>query len=179
MGLELCPIQDRLCSRRPSRRCQNRDCWGRGRRSVLRLGERSESSPDSMITSPVPTTEAPSSTGSDICPCNRLLVHADGRGVGWHTFRHTYSTLLGSVGTESKVMQELLRHSTIRSTLDVYTQAITPAKQNAQAAVMSLGLLFSVKSGTIYKDAAPGRIWVQFGCKNAPKFTDFSSPNHP
>ena len=57
---------------------------------------------------------------------------------GWHTFRHTYSTLLRSVGTEFKVMQELLRHSTIRSTLDVYTQATTPAKQNAQAAVMSL-----------------------------------------
>lgn len=57
---------------------------------------------------------------------------------GWHTFRHTYSTLLRSVGTEFKVMQELLRHSTIRSTLDVYTQAITPAKQSAQAAVMSL-----------------------------------------
>jgi len=47
--------------------------------------------------------------------------------VGWHTFRHTYSTLLRSVGTEFKVMQELLRHSTLRSTLDVYTQAITPA----------------------------------------------------
>jgi integrase len=57
---------------------------------------------------------------------------------GWHTFRHTYSTLLRSVGTEFKVMQELLRHSTIRSTLDVYTQAVTAAKQNAQAAVMSL-----------------------------------------
>src|SRR5690348_8602247 len=25
---------------------------------------------------------------------------------GWHTFRHTYSTLLRSVGTEFKVMQE-------------------------------------------------------------------------
>lgn len=48
--------------------------------------------------------------------------------IGWHTFRHTYSTLLRSVGTEFKVMQELLRHSTLRSTLDVYTQAITPAK---------------------------------------------------
>ena len=57
---------------------------------------------------------------------------------GWHTFRHTYSTLLRSAGTEFKVMQELLRHSTIRSTLDLYTQAITSAKQNAQAAVMSL-----------------------------------------
>lgn len=56
---------------------------------------------------------------------------------GWHTFRHTYSTLLRSVSTEFKVMQELLRHSTIRSTLDVYTQAITPAKQSAQGAVMS------------------------------------------
>jgi hypothetical protein len=72
LGLKLCPIQDRLCSRRPSRRCQNRDCLGRGRRSVLRLGERSESSPDSMITSPRSTTEVPSSTGSGICPCNRL-----------------------------------------------------------------------------------------------------------
>lgn len=35
-------------------------------------------------------------------------------------------------------MQELMRHSTLRSTLDVYTQAITPAKHAAQAAVLSL-----------------------------------------
>ena len=57
---------------------------------------------------------------------------------GWHTFRHSYSTLLRSVGTEFKVMQELLRHSSFRSTLDVYTQAVTPAKHAAQAAVISL-----------------------------------------
>jgi integrase len=59
---------------------------------------------------------------------------------GWHTFRHTYSTLLRSVGTEFKVMQELLRHSSLRSTLDVYTQAITSSKHAAQDAVMSLVL---------------------------------------
>jgi integrase len=35
-------------------------------------------------------------------------------------------------------MQELLRHSSLRSTLDVYTQAITPANYPAQAAVVSL-----------------------------------------
>jgi integrase len=52
--------------------------------------------------------------------------------------RHSYSTLLRSVGTEFKVMQELLRHSSFRSTLDVYAQAVTPAKHAAQAAVMSL-----------------------------------------
>src|SRR6267142_629639 len=38
--------------------------------------------------------------------------------IGWHTFRHTYSTLLRSTGAELKIMQELLRHSTIRVTLD-------------------------------------------------------------
>ena len=58
--------------------------------------------------------------------------------IGWHTFRHTYSTLLRSVGTEFKVMQELLRHSSSRTTLDIYTQAVTPAKHAAQAAVLSL-----------------------------------------
>ena len=58
--------------------------------------------------------------------------------IGWHTFRHTYSTLLRSVGTEFKVMQELMRHSSLRSTMDIYTQAVTPAKHAAQAAVLSL-----------------------------------------
>lgn len=58
--------------------------------------------------------------------------------IGWHTFRHTYSTLLRSVGAEFKVMQELMRHSTLRTTMDVYTQAVAPAKQAAQAAVLAL-----------------------------------------
>jgi len=63
--------------------------------------------------------------------------------IGWHTFRHTYSTLLRSVGTEFKVMQELLRHSSLRFTMDIYTQAVTPAKRAAQATVLSL--VFSVE----------------------------------
>src|SRR6266853_2095828 len=57
---------------------------------------------------------------------------------GWHTFRHTYSTLLRRVGTEFKVMQELLRHSSFRSTLGVYTQAVSLAKHAAQAAMLAL-----------------------------------------
>jgi hypothetical protein len=36
----------------------------------------------------------------------RVNIH---KHIGWHTFRHTYSTLLRSVGAEFKVMQELLR----------------------------------------------------------------------
>ncbi len=58
--------------------------------------------------------------------------------IGWHTFRHTYSTLLRSTGAELKIMQELLRHSTIRVTLDTYKQAVTTEKRNAQKAVVAL-----------------------------------------
>ena len=54
------------------------------------------------------------------------------------TFRHTYSTLLRSVSAEFKVMQEMMRHSSLHSTLNVYTQAVTPAKHEAQAAFLSL-----------------------------------------
>jgi integrase len=70
----------------------------------------------------------------------RPVAHSAGnqKPFGWHTFRHTYSTLLRSVGTEFKVMQELLRHSSLRSTLDVYTQAISPAKHATQPAVLAL-----------------------------------------
>jgi len=58
--------------------------------------------------------------------------------IGWHTFRHTYSTLLRSTGAELKIMQELLRHSTIRVTLDTYTHAVTSEKRSAQEAVVAL-----------------------------------------
>jgi hypothetical protein len=46
-------------------------------------------------------------------------------------------------------MQELLRHSSFRSTLDVYTQAVTPAKHAAQAAVMSLVFTFDEDGGVL------------------------------
>src|SRR5205085_9151205 len=61
-----------------------------------------------------------------ILPTARKLGIA--KRIGWHTFRHTYSTLLRSTGAELKTMQKLLRHSTIRVTLDTYTQAVTTGK---------------------------------------------------
>jgi len=54
------------------------------------------------------------------------------RRVGWHTFRHTYSTLLRANGEDVKVVQELLRHANSKITMDVYTQALSPAKRKAQ-----------------------------------------------
>ena len=58
--------------------------------------------------------------------------------IGWHTFRHTYSTLLRAAGVDIKVMQELLRHASSRVTMDTYTQAVTSAKRKAQSLVVGL-----------------------------------------
>jgi integrase len=56
--------------------------------------------------------------------------------MSWHTFRHTFSTLLKGNGEDVKVVQELLRHSTAKMTLDTYTQALSPQKRAAQSKVV-------------------------------------------
>jgi len=61
-----------------------------------------------------------------------------GKRIGWHTFRHSYATLLKANGEDVKTVQESLRHATSRITLDTYTQATTPAKRQAQSKVVRM-----------------------------------------
>jgi integrase len=70
--------------------------------------------------------------------------------IGWHTFRHSYGTLLKHYGADVKVVQELLRHSTSKVSLDVYTQAMTPAKREAQSSITSLLLPCATSALTTY-----------------------------
>jgi integrase len=56
--------------------------------------------------------------------------------IGWHTFRHSYSKMLRAAHVDLKVQQELLRHSTIQSTLNVYTQAVSDEKREANSWVV-------------------------------------------
>ena len=58
--------------------------------------------------------------------------------IGWHTFRRTYTTLLHANREDVKVVQELLRHGSARITMDVYAQAVTPAKRMAQGKVVAM-----------------------------------------
>ncbi|SRR5579885_1277119 len=58
--------------------------------------------------------------------------------IGWHTFRHTYSTLLHAYGTDMKVQQELLRHSDIRTTMNIYTHTVAPALREANSKVVRM-----------------------------------------
>ena len=58
--------------------------------------------------------------------------------IGWHTFRHTNSTLLHALGTTSVVQKELLRHADIQTTLNVYTQAMSADKRTAASRLVDV-----------------------------------------
>jgi hypothetical protein len=58
--------------------------------------------------------------------------------AGWHTFRHTFGTLLKANGEDVKTIQDLLRHANRKITLEVYTQATTSNKRAAQSKVATM-----------------------------------------
>lgn len=58
--------------------------------------------------------------------------------VGWHTFRRSLASILGERGENVKVVQELLRHSNVSITLELYQQAGAEAKRAAQGHVGGL-----------------------------------------
>jgi integrase len=63
-----------------------------------------------------------------------------GKHIGWHSFRHSLATNLRSLGVDIKVAQELMRHSSCRTTLDVYTRAVDQQKREASLKVVELML---------------------------------------
>jgi integrase len=67
------------------------------------------------------------------------------KNVGWHTFRHTFSTLIKSLGVDAKVVQELLRHASFKTTMDGYTQALEQPKRQAQEQLADL----IMRTGTV------------------------------
>ena len=60
------------------------------------------------------------------------------KALGWHSFRRTFATLLKGGGEDIKTVQELMRHANSRLTLDVYAQALTPAKRAAHLRLVEL-----------------------------------------
>jgi Phage integrase family len=72
-------------------------------------------------------------TGRDL----RLLLERAGLPrIRFHHLRHTAATLLLASGTHPKLVQELLGHSTIALTLDVYSH-VTPTMHDEAANTMA------------------------------------------
>ncbi len=60
--------------------------------------------------------------------------------VGTHSLRHTYRSWLDSVGTPVGVQQKLMRHSDIRTTMNVYGDAATEDMRSAHEKVAKLAM---------------------------------------
>lgn len=67
--------------------------------------------------------------------------------VSYHTFRRTFGTLLNANGENAKVVQELLRHASMKVTTDVYMQAISPQKREAQSKLIRMVLKKAASQG--------------------------------
>lgn len=55
--------------------------------------------------------------------------------LGWYAFRHTYRTPISDVGTPVGVQQKLMRHSDVRTTMNVYGAAYEKSKRRANGLV--------------------------------------------
>ena len=58
--------------------------------------------------------------------------------LGWHTLRHSYRTLLDTVGSEPSVQRDLMRHADIRTTMQHYGAMHFSRLQEANACAVDL-----------------------------------------
>ncbi len=59
-------------------------------------------------------------------------------GLGWHTFRHTYRSLLDETGAPIGVQQKLMRHANVSTTMNVYGNSTLRAKKQANSKVVQM-----------------------------------------
>jgi integrase len=58
--------------------------------------------------------------------------------VGWHTFRHSYRAWLKRFGASAETQKELMRHSNLKTTLEIYgiEPDVAPAHREANSGVV-------------------------------------------
>jgi integrase len=85
--------------------------------------------------------EEPTPNGKRL-PVHRERIEAAGKyaTLGWHTFRHTYRSWLDETGAPMKVQQELMRHASIQTTMNIYGQAMSSSKREANKKVVEMVL---------------------------------------
>ena len=60
--------------------------------------------------------------------------------IGTHTFRHSFRSWLDSMGTPIALQQKLMRHSDIRTTMNIYGDVVTDQESQAHSKVVGLAL---------------------------------------
>lgn len=95
---------------------------------------------DWMFASPVQIGRLPISYAGVWQALRRAAAKAGIGHISSHVFRHTHRTWLDSVGTPAGVQQRLMRHSDIRTTMNVYGDAATAEMREAHEKIVRLAL---------------------------------------
>ena len=88
-------------------------------------------------------------TGNIVAPPNlheafkEILLKAGLEDRKFHDLRHTYATRLFELGESAKTVQELLGHSSISMTLDIYTHVLKETKETAVKKLDELSKTFN------------------------------------
>jgi len=98
-----------------------------------------------------------------------FLAESDGAGrrLDCHTLRHTCGSWLASAGVHPKLIQRIMRHSTISLTMDRYTHAFAADEAAAVAALPDLGATAGQRERATGTDDA--KAWEQYGERAARK----------
>lgn len=95
---------------------------------------------DWVFASPVQIGRLPFSYAGVWRALRRAAVKAGIGQLSSHTFRHTHRSWLDAVGTPVGIQQRLMRHTDIRTTMNVYGTAATTDMRQAHAKIVRLAL---------------------------------------
>lgn len=95
---------------------------------------------DWLFASPVKLGRLPYSYTGVWRELQRAAADAGIGHIGTHSFRHTYRSWLDAVGTPIAVQQRLMRHSDIRTTMNIYGTVVTDEMEIASSKIAGLAL---------------------------------------
>jgi integrase len=58
--------------------------------------------------------------------------------LGWHSFRHSYRSLLDAAGAPVGVQQKLMRHAQVSTTMNIYGDALMESKREANSKAVKM-----------------------------------------
>lgn len=105
--------------------------------------QRSEfsSAEDWIFASPIKLGRLPYSYTGVWRELQRASIAANIGHLGTHAFRHTHRSWLDAVGTSVAVQQKMMRHTDIRTTMNIYGDVVTDEMTTAGAKIAQLAFL--------------------------------------
>jgi len=99
---------------------------------------RSRQQSESGYLFPSPKTDAPYSDSTILSKYLKPTATKLGiAGFGWHTIRHSYKSWMATAKVNPAIMKDLMRHSDISTTMDVYGRTLTPELRESNHLIAS------------------------------------------